>query len=80
MKSHGKFAQKFKLPFLLLADEEKSTVQAYGVWGQKSFMGRKYMGTHRVTFLIGPDGKIKQIWPEVKPQEHAKEVLAALAS
>lgn len=78
-KSHGKFAQKFRLPFSLLADEDKSIVQTYGVWGQKSFMGRKYMGTHRVTFLIGPDGKIKQIWPEVKPQEHAQEVLAALA-
>ena len=78
-KSHTKFAQKLKLPFPLLADENRSIVQAYGVWGQKSFMGRKYMGTHRVTFLIGPDGKIKQIWPEVKPLEHAKEVLAALA-
>jgi len=79
-KSHAKFAAKFMLPFLLLADEDKSMVQAYGVWGQKSFMGRKYMGTHRVTFLIGPDGKIKQIWPEVKPQEHAKEVLGALTA
>jgi len=80
VKSHGKFAEKFGLPFPLLADEDKSIVQAYGVWGQKSFMGRKYMGTHRVTFLIGRDGKIKQIWPEVKPQEHAKEVLAALTA
>jgi peroxiredoxin Q/BCP len=79
VKSHGKFAEKFKLPFLLLADENKTIVEAYGVWGQKSFMGRKYMGTHRVTFLIGPGGRIKQIWPEVKPQEHAKEVLGALA-
>jgi peroxiredoxin Q/BCP len=79
VKSHGQFAQKFKLPFLLLADENKAMVEAYGVWGQKSFMGRKYIGTHRVTFLIGPDGRIKQIWPEVKPQEHAKEVLTALA-
>ena len=77
-KSHAKFAAKYKLPFTLLADEDKTIAQAYGVWGQKSFMGRKYMGTHRVTFLIGPDGKVKQIWPEVKPQEHAKEVLAAL--
>jgi peroxiredoxin Q/BCP len=48
------------------------------VWGEKSFMGRKYLGTHRVTFLIGPDGKIKKIWPAVKPEEHAAEVLAAL--
>ena len=77
-KSHAKFALKYKLPFPLLADESKAIVEAYGVWGQKSFLGRKYMGTHRVTFLIGPDGRIKRIWPEVKPQEHAKEVLAAL--
>ena len=45
---------------------------------QKIFWGRKYLGTHRVTFLIGPDGRIKKIWPDVKPEEHAKEVLAAL--
>ena len=78
VRSHDKFVMKFKLPFTLLADEEKKIVQAYGVWGQKSFMGRKYMGTHRVTFLIGPDGRIKKIWPTVKPEEHAREVLAAL--
>lgn len=77
-KSHAKFVEKYKLPFVLLADEDKAIVQAYGVWGQKSFMGRKYLGTHRVTFLIGPDGRIKRIWTEVKPQEHAKEVLEAL--
>ncbi len=78
VKSHDKFVEKFKLPFPLLADEDNKTVEAYGVWGQKSFMGRKYMGIHRVTFLIGPDGKIKKIWPKVKPEEHAEEVLAAL--
>jgi thioredoxin-dependent peroxiredoxin len=78
MKSHDKFIAKFKLPFTLLSDEDKTIVQAYGVWGQKSFMGRKYLGTHRVTFLIGPDGKIRKIWPTVKPEEHAEEVLAAL--
>ena len=78
VKSHDKFIKKFELPFTLLADEDKKIVEAYGVWGQKSFMGRKYMGTHRVTFLIGPDGKIKKIWPTVKPEEHAEEVLAAL--
>jgi len=77
-KSHDKFVDKFKLPFTLLADEEKKIVEAYGVWGEKSFMGRKYLGTHRVTFLIGPDGRIKRIWPQVKPEEHAAEVLAAL--
>jgi peroxiredoxin Q/BCP len=78
VKSHGKFVEKFKLPFTLLADVDKKIVEAYGVWGEKSFMGRKYLGTHRVTFLIGPDGRIKKVWPTVKPEEHAAEVLAAL--
>jgi len=78
IKSHAKFATKYKLPFILLADEEKKIVQAYGVWGEKRFMGRKYQGTHRVTFLIGPDGKIKNIWPGVKPEEHAAEVLSSI--
>src|ERR1041384_1681804 len=78
VKSHDKFADKFKLPFTLVADEDRKIVEAYGVWGEKVFMGRKYQGTHRVTFLIGPDGRIKNIWPKVKPEEHAAEVLAAL--
>ena len=78
VKSHDKFVEKFRLPFTLLADEGKNIVEAYGVWGQKSFMGRKYLGTHRVTFLIGPEGRIRKIWPKVKPEEHAEEVLAAL--
>ncbi len=78
VKSHDKFVEKFKLPFTLLADEDKKIVNDYGVWGEKSFMGRKYLGVYRVTFLIGPDGKIKKIWPQVKPEEHATEVLAAL--
>jgi peroxiredoxin Q/BCP len=78
VKKHDKFVEKFKLPFTLLADEDKKIVGAYGVWGPKVFMGIKYTGTFRVTFLIGPDGKIKKIWPTVKPAEHAEEVLAAL--
>ena len=78
VKSHDKFVQKFKLPFLLLADEDKRIVDAYGVWGEKTFMGRRYQGIHRVTFLIGGDGRIRKIWPKVKPDEHAAEVLAAL--
>jgi len=78
VKAHDKFAEKFKLPFTLVADVDKKIVSAYGVWGQKTFMGRTYLGTHRVTFLIGPDGLIKKIWPLVKPDEHAAEVLAAL--
>jgi peroxiredoxin Q/BCP len=78
LKAHVKFTDKFTLPFPLLSDEKKELVEAYGVWGEKSFMGRKYMGTHRVTFHIGPDGTIAHIWPEVKPEEHAAEVLAVL--
>jgi peroxiredoxin Q/BCP len=78
VKSHDQFATKFKLPFILLADADKKIAQAYGVWGEKSFMGRKYLGVFRVTFLIGPDGRIRKIWPTVKPEEHAVEVLAAL--
>ena len=78
VKSHDKFVEKFKLPFTLLSDEDKKIVEAYGVWGEKTFMGRKYLGVYRVTFLIGPDGKIKKIWPSVKPEDHAEEVLAAL--
>lgn len=77
-QSHDKFVEKFKLPFPLLADEDKKIVQAYGVWGEKSFLGRKYTGTNRVTFLIGGDGRIRKIWPKVKPDEHAAEILAAL--
>jgi thioredoxin-dependent peroxiredoxin len=78
VKKHDKFVEKFHLPFPLLADEDKSIVEAYGVWGKKKFMGREYMGTNRVTFLIDPKGKIKKIWPSVKPEEHAAEVLAAI--
>jgi peroxiredoxin Q/BCP len=78
VKSHDKFIKKYSLPFTLLADEDKKIVEAYGVWGQKTFWGRKYMGTYRVTFLIDPDGRIKKIWPDVKPEDHVKEVLEAL--
>ncbi len=77
-KSHDKFVEKFKLPFTLLVDEDKKIVNAYGVYGPQKFMGISYTGTSRVTFLIGPDGRIKKIWPAVKPADHAAEVLAAL--
>jgi len=76
-KSHRKFADKFSLPFPLLADTGKEIVKAYGVWGEKSMYGRKYMGTHRVTYLIDEKGKIAAVWPKVKPDGHADEVLAA---
>ena len=78
VKSHDKFVEKFDLPFLLLADEDAAIAKAYGVWGQKTFMGRKFMGMHRVTFLIDEKGRIKKVWPEVKLEAHAAEVLAAL--
>lgn len=76
-KSHQKFVQKYDLPFGLLADTEKKLSEAYGTYGEKKFMGRKYMGNHRMTFLIDEKGKIKKIFDKVKPEEHAEEVLAA---
>jgi peroxiredoxin Q/BCP len=76
VKSHEKFAKKYNLPFPLLADTDKKMVEAYGVWGKKKFMGREYMGTRRMSFLIDPAGKIAKIYEQVKPKEHAGEVLA----
>lgn len=77
--SHKKFAEKFGLPFTLLADPEKKAVSAYGVWGLKKFMGREYEGITRTSFLISPDGTIKKVYENVKPEQHAAEVLADLA-
>ncbi len=79
-KSHRKFADKFSLPFPLLADPEKKIVTDYGVWGEKSMYGRKYMGTHRVTYVIDEKGKIAAVWPKVKPDGHADEILEAISS
>ncbi|HRI03445.1 MAG TPA: thioredoxin-dependent thiol peroxidase [Pyrinomonadaceae bacterium] len=76
-KSHQKFISKFQLPFDLLADTDKQIVEAYGVWGEKSMYGRKYMGTFRKTFLIDGDGKIVKIFDKVDVSAHADEVLAA---
>jgi len=75
---HKKFAEKFNLPFRLVADPDKHIVEAYGVWGQKKFMGREYMGTSRVTYLINEQGVIEKVWPKVKPDEHAEELLRYL--
>ena len=77
--SHKKFVTKYKLPFTLLADTDKSIVESYGVWGEKKFMGRTYMGVHRTTFLIDEKGKIKKIFEKVKPEDHASEVLEAFS-
>lgn len=76
-KSHQKFISKFQLPFDLLADTDKSIVEAYGVWGEKSMYGKKYMGTFRKTFLIDQDGKIVRIFEKVNVSAHADEVLEA---
>ncbi len=76
-KSHQKFISKFQLPFDLLADTDKQIVEAYGVWGEKSMYGKKYMGTFRKTFLIDGDGKIVKIFDKVDVSAHADEVLAA---
>jgi peroxiredoxin Q/BCP len=76
VKKHAKFVEKYSLPFTLLADEGKKIVNDYGVWGKKKFMGREYMGTNRVSYLIDPKGKIAKVYEKVKPDEHADEVLA----
>lgn len=78
VKSHKKFAEKYGLPFILLADEKKQVVQEYGVWKEKNMYGRKYMGIERTTFIINSDGRIANIFPKVKVDEHNKEVMEAL--
>lgn len=78
VKSHKKFEQKYELPFPLIADEDKQIVEAYGVWGEKKFMGRTYMGTSRTTFLIGADGKISHIISKPDTKNHTAEILEIL--
>jgi peroxiredoxin Q/BCP len=74
--SHKKFAEKFDLPYRLLVDDEKKIVEDYGVWGEKKNYGKTYMGTHRVTYVVDGNGKIAAVYPKVKPDEHAAEILA----
>ena len=77
-KAQAKFKEKFELPFVLLADVDHKTCEDYGVWKEKSMYGKKYMGVERTTFVIEPKGKIKKIFPKVKVDGHAEEVLAAI--
>jgi thioredoxin-dependent peroxiredoxin len=77
-KSHQAFAQKYGLPFRLLADPDKRLVTAYGVWGEKTLYGKKYMGTNRVTYVIDESGSIAAVFPKVKPATHAEDVFAVL--
>jgi len=79
-KSHVKFKSKYDLPFTLLADPDHTVAEEYGVWGEKKYMGRKYMGINRSTFVIGKDGNVAKVMHNVKPATHADDVLAALAS
>ena len=77
-KSKAKFADKYNITFPLLADADHEVAEKYGVWQQKSFMGRKFMGIVRTTYLIGPDGKVQKRWDNVKVDGHTDEVLDAL--
>ena len=78
--SHVKFRDKYDLPFTLLADPDHEVAERYGVWGEKKYMGRTYMGVKRSTFVIGPDGTIAKVIHNVKPATHADDVLAVLAA
>ena len=80
VKSHVKFRKKFDLPFTLLADSDHAVAQLYGVWGEKKYMGRTYMGVSRSTFVISEDGTITKVFEKVKPDTHADDVLAVLSS
>src|ERR1700704_5989583 len=75
--SHRKFTAKYKLPFTLLADPDHTIADTYGVYGEKKFMGRTYLGVKRITYLIDEKGKIRKVFEKVKPEEHAREVLEA---
>jgi thioredoxin-dependent peroxiredoxin len=79
-KSHQKFISKYSLPFDLLADTEKEIVTAYGVYGEKSMYGKKYMGINRTTFLIDEQGKIVKVFKKINVSEHASEVLEAFGA
>ena len=75
VKKHVKFQDKFSLPFSLLADEDHAVSEAYGVWGEKKFMGRAYMGIHRTTFVIDENGKIERIITKVNNENHTEQLL-----
>ncbi len=74
-KAQAKFIEKYELPFPLLADEDKSVIQAFGVWGPKKFMGKEYDGIHRTTFVIDENGIIEEVISDVKTKAHAAQIL-----
>ncbi|MBL4586985.1 MAG: thioredoxin-dependent thiol peroxidase [Flavobacteriales bacterium] len=75
---HLKFIDKYSLPFTLIADEDKEIIKAYGIWGQKKFMGKTYDGIHRTTFIIGTDGKLEAVIKKVKTKDHTAQILEEL--
>ncbi|HAG48734.1 MAG TPA: thioredoxin-dependent thiol peroxidase [Cryomorphaceae bacterium] len=75
VKKHAKFADKYSLPFPLIADVERKVIDAYGVWGRKKFMGREYDGVYRETFVIGMDGKIERIVEKVETKDSTGQIL-----
>jgi peroxiredoxin Q/BCP len=77
LRANEKFRGKYDLALPLASDTSHAMLNAYGVWGEKSFMGRKYQGITRTTFLIGADGRVARVWPKVKVEGHAQEVLEA---
>ena len=77
-RSHVKFKEKYDLPFTLLADTDHAIAEQYGVWKEKSFAGKKYMGVERSTFVIDPEGNVAKVMHNVKPDGHPDKVLAAL--
>lgn len=78
IKSHKSFVEKYQLPFILLSDTDKDIVEAYKVWGEKTLYGKKYFGINRVTYLIDESGSILAVFPKVKPELHAEEILSFL--
>lgn len=78
VKSHAKFVEKHDLNFTLLSDPEHEVIQAYGSWGPRTFMGREFLGTHRNTFIIDPEGKIAKEYKGVDPKKHVGEIIQDL--
>lgn len=78
LSAHRKFKARYRLPFRLLADIDHAVARAYGVWGEKSMYGRKYLGIHRTTFIIDASGRIAHVFEKVRPRGHAAQVLEAL--
>ena len=79
-RSHVRFREKYALPYRLLSDTGHTVAEAFGVWVEKRFAGRTYFGTERTTFIVGPDGRIEHVMPQVKPAAHVDQLLEALAA